>query len=284
MGQIHDYDKILTRLTIILQRLHEGEVLSVQDLALEFNVSTKTIQRDFNQRLIRFPIEKKGAKWTMQLGHAITKERSPEEALVLEMLGNIAEGIGSEFGVKAKSLFSKLQNNTKNPIYIARPGCIPSSERREVTFRDIENTHKLPNMAIVDENIILMEHDKFIALPFDKATKILKRVALEKFIDTDEMDRASTFDLNCSKCGGNYMLYNKGSSTVLKCSKCHDTKYIGRSEALLIKDLYKLSCPDCNADVTPRQKKGHSDYSFFGCLNYPHCNGSIHMYSVAKGY
>jgi len=168
--------------------------------------------------------------------------------------------------------------------YIARPGCIPSSERREVTFRDIENTHKLPNMAIVDENIILKEHDKFIALPFDKAAKILKRVALEKFIDTDEMDRASTFDLNCSKCGGNYMLYNKGSSTVLKCSKCHDTKYIGRSEALLVKDLYKLSCPDCNADVTPRQKKGHSDYSFFGCLNYPHCNGSIHMYSVAKGY
>ncbi|MDD2267685.1 WYL domain-containing protein [Sulfuricurvum sp.] len=117
MGQIHDYDKILTRLTIILQRLYEGELLSVQDLALEFNVSTKTIQRDFNQRLIRFPIEKQGMKWKMQSGHAITKERSPEEALVLEMLGNIAEGIGSEFGVKAKSLFSKLQNNTKNPIY-----------------------------------------------------------------------------------------------------------------------------------------------------------------------
>ena len=53
MGQIHDYDKILIRLTIILQRLYEGEVVSVQDLAAEFNVSTKTIQRDFNQRLIR---------------------------------------------------------------------------------------------------------------------------------------------------------------------------------------------------------------------------------------
>ncbi|MGD9970148.1 MAG: helix-turn-helix transcriptional regulator [Sulfuricurvum sp.] len=117
MGQIHDYDKILTRLTIILQRLYEGEILSVTDLAEEFNVSTKTIQRDFNQRLIRFPIEKQGTKWRMQSGHALTKERTPEEALVLEMLGNIAEGIGSEFGIKAKSLFSKLQNHTKNPIY-----------------------------------------------------------------------------------------------------------------------------------------------------------------------
>ena len=89
MGQIHDYDKILTRLTIILQRLYEGEVVSVQDLAAEFNVSTKTIQRDFNQRLIRFPIEKQGSKWKMQGGHSLTKERTPEEALVLEMLGKV---------------------------------------------------------------------------------------------------------------------------------------------------------------------------------------------------
>ena len=42
----HDYDKILYRLTTIWQRLREGEILSVKDLAEEFNVTTKTIQRD----------------------------------------------------------------------------------------------------------------------------------------------------------------------------------------------------------------------------------------------
>lgn len=53
----------------------------------------------------------------MQTGHSLTRERTPEEVLVLEMLGNIAESIGSEFGAKAKALFSKLKNTTPNPIY-----------------------------------------------------------------------------------------------------------------------------------------------------------------------
>ena len=47
----HEYDKILTRLTEILQRLYEGETLYVGVLAEEFNVGTRTIQRDFNERL-----------------------------------------------------------------------------------------------------------------------------------------------------------------------------------------------------------------------------------------
>ncbi len=56
MAYKHDYDKILTRLTTILKRLNDGEALSIKDLAEEFNVSTRTIQRDFNERLISFPI------------------------------------------------------------------------------------------------------------------------------------------------------------------------------------------------------------------------------------
>ena len=76
MSNIHDYDKILTRLTIILQRLYEGEKLSVSELAEEFNVSTKTIQRDFNERLYRFPIVKVGRKWKMQDGRQYPLTRS----------------------------------------------------------------------------------------------------------------------------------------------------------------------------------------------------------------
>ena len=43
----HDYDTIITRLTIILSRLNDGEALSVKELAEEFNVSDRTIQRAF---------------------------------------------------------------------------------------------------------------------------------------------------------------------------------------------------------------------------------------------
>ena len=51
-----DYDKIITRLTQILSRLYQGEEIQTKDLVEEFNVSVRTIQRDFKERLINFPI------------------------------------------------------------------------------------------------------------------------------------------------------------------------------------------------------------------------------------
>ena len=45
MAYKHDYDKALTRLRVTLQRLNDGEALGVKELAEEFNVSTRTIQR-----------------------------------------------------------------------------------------------------------------------------------------------------------------------------------------------------------------------------------------------
>jgi len=112
-----NYDKILTRFTQILRRLYEGEVLSVSELAEEFNVSNKTIQRDFNERLYHFPIEKIGRKWRMSEGCSIVKERSIQEKQVIEVLENIANGISDSFGANAKNLFSKIQNPTDNSMY-----------------------------------------------------------------------------------------------------------------------------------------------------------------------
>ncbi len=114
----NDYDKILFRLTNIWQRLRESEILSVKELAEEFNVSTKTIQRDFNERLIHLlPIEKSGHNWKVTDGHSIDKNLSLEEDIVLDVLKEIAKSMGTDFGYKASSMFSKLQNSHDNPIY-----------------------------------------------------------------------------------------------------------------------------------------------------------------------
>ena len=131
MNKSHDYDKILTRLTIILRRLYEGESLSVTELAKEFNVSTKTIQRDFNERLIRFPIEKIGRRWRMQPGFGIEKIQDIDNLLTLEILETIARGIGGGFAARSERLFSKLKNKTLTPI------------RSYVSFEDISQYAKL---------------------------------------------------------------------------------------------------------------------------------------------
>ena len=121
MSPSHDYDKILTRLTTILQRLYEGEELSVSELAEEFNVSAKTIQRDFNERLIRFPIEKSGRRWRMQKGHRIEKIRDLDNLLTLQILESLAGGAGRSFARRSRELLGRLKNDTPLPVHSYLP-------------------------------------------------------------------------------------------------------------------------------------------------------------------
>ena len=113
MAYKHDYDKILTRLTSILSKLNEGESLSVKELSGEFNVSTKTIQRDFNERLISFPIYQENKKWKMADGFKLEKTTTIEDAIVLDIIDKLTESIGTGFYSKAKKLLSKIKNKLK---------------------------------------------------------------------------------------------------------------------------------------------------------------------------
>ncbi len=117
MAYKHDYDTILTRLTIILSRLNDGEALSVKALAEEFNVSDRTIQRDFNERLVSFPVYQDKKKWKMQDGFRLEKSTSVEESVVLDIMEKLMEGAGRQFSTKANKLLSKIKNESLNPIY-----------------------------------------------------------------------------------------------------------------------------------------------------------------------
>jgi len=115
---LHDYDKTLTRLISILSKLYNGESLSVKELAEEFNVSERTISRDFNNKLVsNFPIYKEGRRWRMQEGFRLEKTASIEDIVVLDVIENLAEGVGGNFSKKAKNLLSKIRNKDINPIY-----------------------------------------------------------------------------------------------------------------------------------------------------------------------
>jgi len=117
MAYKHDYDKILTRLTVILSKLNDGEALSVKELAKEFNTSDRTIQRDFNERLVSFPIYQENKKWKMQDGFKLEKTKSLEDEIILDIIEKITEGIGGKFSTKAHKLLSKIKNEDFNPIY-----------------------------------------------------------------------------------------------------------------------------------------------------------------------
>ncbi len=118
MAYKHDYDKTLTRLNTIIARLNDGEALSVKHLAEEFNVSERTIQRDFNERLISlYPIHQDKKRWKMQDGFKLEKSTAVEDTIVLDILEKLTDGLGAKFSTKAKHLLSKIKNDDYNPIY-----------------------------------------------------------------------------------------------------------------------------------------------------------------------
>jgi predicted DNA-binding transcriptional regulator YafY len=61
---MNDHDKLATRLALILTKFNLGERLSVRELAEEFGVTQRSIQRDF-KKLSYLPIEKQGGYYTL---------------------------------------------------------------------------------------------------------------------------------------------------------------------------------------------------------------------------
>ena len=173
MAYKHDYDKALTRLRIILQRLNDGESLSVKELAENFGVSTKTIQRDFNEKLIGlYPIyQEKNRKWKMQDGFKIEKIRDIEDKIVLDIIEKITDGIGGNFASKSKKLLTKIKNEEHNPIYA------------KLNIEDISNKIKeidLLEQAIKSKNEIRCQYI-YEKNRYDTTVQPLKIVNFEGF-------------------------------------------------------------------------------------------------------
>ena len=117
MATKRSYDMALSRLSIILQKLYEGESVSVSGLAEEFGVSTKTIQRDLNNRLHMLQLKKEGQKWRLEDGYSIQKARSIEDKITLDAMALVAYSVGEEFGKRAHALISKIKNDDESHFY-----------------------------------------------------------------------------------------------------------------------------------------------------------------------
>jgi len=104
------------RHNIILERLQNGELLSITNLAREWGTTTKTVQRDFEKlqegnygitraedgkrfTIAQKPFTSKGAKTTIQ------------------MLESLSADIGGEFYTKSQSALHKLQHYIESPFY-----------------------------------------------------------------------------------------------------------------------------------------------------------------------
>ncbi len=104
------------RHNIILERLQNGETLSITELAAEWNTTTKTVQRDFeklregNYGIIRAD---DGKRFTIKRDHNTSKSTST----AIKMLDSLSSDIGGEFYTKAQTALHKLQKQIESPFY-----------------------------------------------------------------------------------------------------------------------------------------------------------------------
>jgi predicted DNA-binding transcriptional regulator YafY len=83
---MHEHDKIAQRLGMLLTRLYSGEKLHLHDLAAEYNVTLRTLQRDFNERLSYLPIENRNRQYWLNSGF-LTRNRNDDLLHLAKQLG-----------------------------------------------------------------------------------------------------------------------------------------------------------------------------------------------------
>ncbi len=104
------------RHNIILERLRNGETLSITQLAKEWGIITKTVQRDFekltegNYGIVRAEDGKR-----FKLSQKQYTSKSADTAI--KMLDSLSSDIGGEFYTKAQAALHKLQKYIESPFY-----------------------------------------------------------------------------------------------------------------------------------------------------------------------
>jgi predicted DNA-binding transcriptional regulator YafY len=149
------YEKRMDRVVAILNKLDRGEKISTQDLAEEFGVTLRTVQRDLEcLHGGRFPLSspEKG-EYVFEEGFSLRKPSlTNEEASLLAFLYDNASSMGENFEKAYQSILSKLsQKEFTTPFYAKIP--VGMKLKKEYPFaKELED-------AIDNSNKINIDYD-----------------------------------------------------------------------------------------------------------------------------
>ena len=119
------YDKKVFRMMHVLNCLDKGRQVVTRELAKEFNVSLRTIQRDIGLlQLTGFPIES-AEKGSYVFSEGFTLKQmtlSHEEASLMAVLYEMMHSLGSNFEVSFRAMLKKLVSDANSsPYYVKMP-------------------------------------------------------------------------------------------------------------------------------------------------------------------
>jgi len=127
-----EHDKTAFRLASILIKLNEGEHPSVDELAVEYGVHKRTIQRDINERLSYLPIQKENGQ--ISLDPSYLGKLSNDELRSFAALS----GVKSLFPTLENTFLRRIFDDTVRSAYLVKGHSYENISGKEETFKRIE--------------------------------------------------------------------------------------------------------------------------------------------------
>jgi predicted DNA-binding transcriptional regulator YafY len=146
------YDKKVFRLLYILNRLDAGKTLTTKDLATEFSVTRRTVQRDIELlNMTGFPVmENDRSGYSFDEGFSLKRASlTKEEASLLSFLCDVSGALGGPFKDTFSSLLSKVMSDgdSASSFYVKVPAGIklkgPLRKHSALLDEAIRSSHKV---------------------------------------------------------------------------------------------------------------------------------------------
>ena len=158
------HDTLVYRLAQILVKLNQGESLSPADLAAEFGVNLRTIQRDLNVRFGYLPLEKVGGRYRLDpvfLGKLSTKD--------IEKFASLA-GVHGLFPTLSEEFLREIFDSRMHVALLVKGHNYENLAGAEETFRQLER-------AAVARKLVTFRYRR------DKSTKLYEAVEPHKLVN-----------------------------------------------------------------------------------------------------
>ncbi|RLA71812.1 MAG: hypothetical protein DRG78_24710 [Epsilonproteobacteria bacterium] len=220
-----EYDKALYRLLAILTKLDNDERPKTKDLAEEFGIGIRTIQKDISERLYNFPIEKdKEGCLIFHEGFSLKRTMLDSDELMFLNLALSQFNDVSNIDKIKNRIFQKLVNrNIINPYFIKQDDIedlnidSPKIERLERLIKeravvDAELKHKTVEVELYK----IANYEGFWYLfakdLSDDKTKTFKFSDIKNIIHKDKYHKVPTEEIDSILNKTNSAFYSDGNS------------------------------------------------------------------------
>lgn len=155
MAKNKSYDKKIFRLMTILNKLNGGGKVRSSELAVDFNCSIRSVQRDLDLlNQTQFPVVslEKGV-YSFMPGFSLRKLMlTNEEASLLTFFHEIADSLGKNFSESFRSLVSKvLAKEDDSPFYVK----LPETQAHMKNFPFVKELEK----AVCDSQKVMIKYE-----------------------------------------------------------------------------------------------------------------------------